>query len=304
MTLGLKHGTVALFPHETAWEEEAERTIGTLKTILGDAVADAQHVGSTAIGTIAAKPIVDIAVAADDFEKICEKQSALQAAGFYYRRHGEDLPGQMLFARGSYYDGTGDGQTHFVHVVLTDSAEWRDYINFRDYMNAFPAAAKEYEALKLRLAAECPADAGREHYLAGKHDFIRRALRKATVWSYLGERVHIGIDRPVGYVHKKESYALTYPINYGYIPGVIGGDGEELDVYLLGVTEPVREADCRVIGVVRRRNDNEDKLIAAPEGMRFTEEEMTAAVRFQEQWYDTFIIPESEKHAFEETYER
>ena len=63
--------------------------------------------------------------------------------------------------------------------------------------------------------------------------------RKALVKSYLGKTVNIKIDRPIGYVHKKENYSLTYPINYGYLPGVIGGDGEELDVYLLGVNEPV-----------------------------------------------------------------
>ena len=62
--------------------------------------------------------------------------------------------------------------------------------------------------------------------------------RKEQVKSYLGKIVTIGIDRPMGYVHKKKNYSLTYPINYGYIPDVIGGDGEELDVYLLESTSP------------------------------------------------------------------
>lgn len=65
--------------------------------------------------------------------------------------------------------------------------------------------------------------------------------RKALVKSYLGKTVRIEIDRSMGYVHKKENYSLTYPINYGYIPNVISGDGEELDVYLLGVDTPVTE---------------------------------------------------------------
>ena len=68
-----------------------------------------------------------------------------------------------------------------------------------------------------------------------------------------------------------------------------GGDGEELDVYLLGVDRPVGSADCRVIGAVHRKNDVEDKLIASPDGIFFTEKEMHEAVRFQEQWYDTEI---------------
>ena len=113
--------------------------------------------------------------------------------------------------------------------------------------------------------------------------------RKEQVKSYLGKTVKIRIDRPVGYVHKKETYSLTYPINYGFIPGVLGGDGEELDVYLLGVKEPVAEYECKIIAIAHRNNDVEDKLVGAPEGIRFTKEEIEEAIRFQEQYYDTEI---------------
>lgn len=115
------------------------------------------------------------------------------------------------------------------------------------------------------------------------------AERKAQVKSYLGKIVTIGIDRPIGYVHKKEKYSLTYHINYGYIPGVLGGDGEELDVYLLGVDEPVEEYTAKIIGIVHRENDVEDKLVAAPEGMSFSKEDIAEAVHFQEQYYITEI---------------
>ena len=70
---------------------------------------------------------------------------------------------------------------------------------------------------------------------------------------------------------------------------MLGGDGEELDVYLLGVDEPVEEFECRIIGIPHRMNDVEDKLIAAPEGMNFTLEQMAESIRFQEQYYDTYI---------------
>lgn len=113
--------------------------------------------------------------------------------------------------------------------------------------------------------------------------------RKEQVKSYLGKTVKIGIDRPIGYVHKKENYSLTYPLNYGYIPGVLGGDGEELDVYLLGVETPVEEYECRIIAIVHRHNDVEDKLVGAPIGMSFTKEEISNAVHFQEQYYDSEI---------------
>lgn len=113
--------------------------------------------------------------------------------------------------------------------------------------------------------------------------------RKAQVLSYLGKTVRIGIDRPIGYVHKKEKYTLTYKINYGYIPEVLGGDGEELDVYLMGVDTPVEEYEARIIAIVHRENDVEDKLVAAPEGMSFSEEEIRAAVDFQEKYYLSHI---------------
>ena len=83
--LGLRRGTVALYPHETEWEAEAARTIAALRDILGDAASDIQHVGSTAIRSIMAKPIVDIAVEADDFDRVLEKREPLERAGFYYR---------------------------------------------------------------------------------------------------------------------------------------------------------------------------------------------------------------------------
>ncbi len=114
--------------------------------------------------------------------------------------------------------------------------------------------------------------------------------RNELLKKYIGKEVHIGIDRPIGYIHKKEKYTLTYAINYGFIPDVLGGDGEELDVYLLGVNEPVDAFDCIIIGAVRRKNDIEDKLIGAPKGLSFSKEEMFRAVEFQEKYYDSYII--------------
>ena len=113
--------------------------------------------------------------------------------------------------------------------------------------------------------------------------------RKALARSYLGKTVHIGIDRPIGYVHHKGTYDLVYPINYGYIPGVLGGDGEEMDVYLLGVDVPVKEFDAHIIAIVHREDDVEDKLVGVPEGINFAEDEIAAAVHFQEQYYRSYI---------------
>lgn len=176
--LGLKRGTVALYDHETAWETEAQTTITRLSALLGHAAVDLQHVGSTAIPAIKAKPIIDIAVAIDDFRAVLSLTEPLQTAGFYYRPNVK-LGEQLLFASGSFYDSTGDRQTHFIHVVRTGSDDWANYLLFRDYLNRNLECAKQYEALKLALAAQAPIDSGREQYWQGKHDFIVRTLQQA-----------------------------------------------------------------------------------------------------------------------------
>ena len=106
--------------------------------------------------------------------------------------------------------------------------------------------------------------------------------RDQLIQNMLGKTVHITVDRPIGFNHK----GLIYPVNYGFIPGLIAGDGEEQDAYILGVDTPLTEFDGRVIGAVRRKNDCEDKLVVAPEGIFFTVGEIADAVRFQEQFFD------------------
>lgn len=285
--LGLQRGTVRLYPHETAWEAEAEHTIIMLQKLLGDDAKEIQHVGSTAVPAICAKPIIDIALAVNSFDDVMKHLPTLQAAGFYYRAQ-NDIPNQKLFACGSFYDGTGDLQTHFIHVVLTDSAQWRDYILFRDYLNRHSDTAKAYENLKLSLAEAAPADAGRERYLQGKRDFIAAVLRKALASSYLGQIVEIEIDRPLGSTYPKHP-DLIYPVNYGFIPGVFGGDGEEMDVYLLGVDKPVSKYSAQIIAIVHRLDDEEDKLVGAPVGTHFTKTEIEKSVAFQERYFKTEV---------------
>lgn len=286
--LGLKRGTVALCDHDEAWKKQAEITINKLKSICGDVICEIAHVGSTAIKSIKAKPIIDIAVAVEAFDKFLSFEDELKREGFYYRPN-DDLDNQLLFACGSFYDGTGDEQTHFIHVVKKNSMEWINYINFKNYLNENFDIAKEYENLKVSLAQMNPIDKGREKYLKGKHEFITKTLRTALVKSYLGKTVRIEIDRPIGTPHPKHPEIL-YPINYGYIPNVYGGDGEELDVYILGIEEKLEfDVTAKIIGIVYRRNDVEDKLVAAPEGDVYTAEEIERCIHFQEQFYDSYV---------------
>ena len=106
--------------------------------------------------------------------------------------------------------------------------------------------------------------------------------------TYLGKTVHIKIDRPIGSLHPQYK-DLVYPVNYGYLPDTISGDGEEIDVYLLGVEHPVQEYTARVIAVAYRMDDKEHKLIAAPEGMYFHAEQIRKMIHFQEQFFHTHI---------------
>lgn len=101
----------------------------------------------------------------------------------------------------------------------------------------------------------------------------------------LGKNVHVCIDRPIGYRHGD----ILYPVNYGYIPGMPAGDGEEQDAYILGVSEPLAAFDGQVIGIIRRHNDCEDKLVVAPEGTVLHQGQIAEAVHFQEQYFTTSI---------------
>jgi len=177
MVLGLKRGSVELYDHDIQWEYEAERTIIKLKEIVGDAIIDIQHVGSTSIKSIKAKPIIDIAIATDSFEEFLKYENVLQSNGFYYRPN-VTIENQLLFACGSYYEETGNLQTHFIHVVLKDSIEWNNYLKFRDYLNAFPNIARDYERVKLELFIKYEND--RSGYLKGKEEIINSIIKQVN----------------------------------------------------------------------------------------------------------------------------
>ena len=292
--IGLRRGTVKLYDHEKEWETEASNTISRLKQILGHVAKDIQHVGSTSIVGIKAKPIIDIALAVDDFKDILGFEKELRDAGFYYRPHAQpEIQNQLLFACGNFYEGTGDLQTHFIHVVLTNSMDWINYINFRDYLNSTPSAAREYENLKVSLALQAPADHGREIYLRGKRDFIVHTLRKALVHSYLGKMVNIRIDRLIESVHPQFPDRI-YPGHVGHIPHVANDDGEALGVYWLGAEIPAGEDTARIIGIVHRHNDGKDMLIAVPDEFHFNRHEISEALHFQEPYFEIELISESE----------
>ena len=107
--------------------------------------------------------------------------------------------------------------------------------------------------------------------------------------TFLGKKVHLKFDQPVG-----SSYAPhgidSYPINYGYVPGVPAPDGDDLDAYLLNVFEPLEEADGICIAIVHRIHDDDDKLIVTPDGAHMTDEEILKQVSFQEHLYEGMLV--------------
>lgn len=105
---------------------------------------------------------------------------------------------------------------------------------------------------------------------------------------FLGQTLKAVIERPLGSRHPVHGF--IYPLNYGYIPGVPAADGEDLDCYVLGVFEPLSEFSGVCIAILHRRDDDDDKLVLAPEGRNFTDEQILALTEFQERWFDTIVV--------------
>ena len=277
--IGLKQNTVALSAYDDNWPRAALVTVEKLKEIFGAIAADVQHVGSTSIIGISAKPIIDIAVAVRRFEDVWLLLAKLEANGFMHKAENDDA-GQIFFSCG---DLTTDIRTHHIHVVFQNSDEWNNYILFRNFLNANPHRRKEYEALKLSLMQKYPND--RLLYTNSKSAFIQGVIAEARDYKTLGSIVTVTVDRPLGSKHPEHD--VIYPVNYGYVKGIMAQDGEEQDAYILGVTEPVAEFTGRIIAIINRRDDVEEKWVIAPESTVLYEPEIKAKVAFTEQYFDS-----------------
>jgi len=104
---------------------------------------------------------------------------------------------------------------------------------------------------------------------------------------YLGKEVTVIIDRKMGSRHPKHGF--VYPLNYGYLDGVISGDGEDLDAYVVGIFEPLEKFSGKVIAVIIREDEDDPELIVAPEGKDYTDEAILALTEFQERFFKGHI---------------
>jgi len=106
--------------------------------------------------------------------------------------------------------------------------------------------------------------------------------------AYLNKPVFVRVDRPMGSHHPKHGF--LYPVNYGFVPNTISGDGEELDAYILGVDTPLSEFTGRCVAIIHRTNDDDDKLVVVPEGFEISDADIEKETEFQEKWFRHAIV--------------
>jgi GrpB-like predicted nucleotidyltransferase (UPF0157 family) len=169
--IGLKRGTVRLVSSSEKWRLIFEEEKRILEERLGDSAADVEHIGSTAIPGILAKPIIDIDLGVrkpEDFQKLMKLLADL---GYEWREDSSER-NHLLFAK-----GPEENRTHYLHAVEYGGTVWRHDLLFRDYLRKHPGRAAQYAKLKEMLAGTYRDDRG--SYTSGKRDFILETLSLA-----------------------------------------------------------------------------------------------------------------------------
>jgi GrpB-like predicted nucleotidyltransferase (UPF0157 family) len=169
--LGLEKGAIKLSPHREEWHELFAAEAARLNAAAGKHLLAVEHVGSTAVCGIAAKPIIDIALAVREIADVKQIIEPFENLSYVYL--GEyGIPNRHYFRKGSTF------RTHHLHVVRLESDFWRNHLLFRDYLRAHPQIAAQYENLKRELAQTHREN--REAYTEGKTEFIKNVLKAAN----------------------------------------------------------------------------------------------------------------------------
>ncbi len=169
--IGLKRGVVKLSKYNPKWKTLFEEESALIFSAAEDFIVDIQHIGSTAIPDIVAKPIIDILAAINSLSNIVKIIDPLKTIGFIYRGE-QGIPDRHLFIKGGE-----DYRTHHLHVVEKEHSEWAKHIIFRNYLRKHPQEAQEYSKLKQDLLKKYELD--REKYTESKSNFVERILKKA-----------------------------------------------------------------------------------------------------------------------------
>ncbi len=170
MSIGLERGRAIVVPYRTEWPQLFEEIAGEVRRIAGDRILGVEHVGSTSVVGLAAKPILDILVGVANFERACELIPDLAELGFEFRPH-EEIEDRHYFRKIA-----GNARTHHLSLATPESNHYRNTIIFRDALRREPALANAYAVLKLDLARRFPWD--RESYQEGKTEFVLGVVRK------------------------------------------------------------------------------------------------------------------------------
>lgn len=163
---------VIIADYDPQWPALFAQEAEAIRQAVGDGLAAVEHVGSTSIPGLAAKPVIDILVGVTSPAAGAQAVPALEALGYRYR--GENgIPGRSYFCKGL----VRYRRTHHLHMVETDHEQWAPMLSFRDHLRAYPDDARRCEALKRDLAVQFPED--RRAYTSGKEDFVKAILEKA-----------------------------------------------------------------------------------------------------------------------------
>lgn len=169
--LGLKRDAVDLVESADDWSEAFSREHLVLKQAFGGLACSIEHVGSTAVGALAAKPIIDIGVCVETDALIPDLVAKLETVGYIYRGDAAFQGGHLLVKESS--PGV---RTHHVHVVRADDPQWRSWLRFRDFLRTDRELRKRYARLKLELKDRFPTD--RRSYTLAKTRFIENVLKR------------------------------------------------------------------------------------------------------------------------------
>lgn len=158
--------------YDRLWPEQFAQEAERLRQAMGDALVAVEHVGSTSVPGLSAKPVLDILIGVRVFGEGEASVPALEALGYECR--GENgIPGRLFFRKGL----VEYRRTHHLHMVETGHEQWVSMLSFRDYLRAHPDEARRYEALKHDLASRFRDD--RRAYTDGKAEFVEAVLKKA-----------------------------------------------------------------------------------------------------------------------------
>ena len=171
MSIGLEVGKVTLSSYDNEWVKNFEEEKKNLEIILKDLIVTIEHVGSTSIGNIKAKPVVDIAIGVkskEDFKLCAKRFEGLED----YSVKEDSVEDELLVRKGPV-----SKRTNFIHIMAIDSEKYKDTIIFRDYMRKNKEARKDYEKLKIELANKYSSD--RKMYTKSKDEYIKAILKEA-----------------------------------------------------------------------------------------------------------------------------